>query len=158
MSNVAFGKLGVAPTWCSSDEDFITTALGTSRLWATIGHGIINEVCWPSTGKPQIRDWNPRRDVLLIRYHLDRPYRLAVILAPHLQSTGHANHAWIEAGCGFARREDIALCLAADAPLEHLSCGYVGFSDGWQDLNRYGSLTYDFTHANEGTVSLSAEE
>ena len=205
MSTVAFGKPGVAPTWCSSDKDFITTALGTSRLWATVGHGIVNEVYWPSTGKPQIRDlsfyligskgWvdlkrarsyrlstpgphlpaltithhgedyelaleilpDPRRDVLLIRYHLEGPYRLAVILAPHLQSTGHANHAWIEAGCGFARREDIALCLAADTPLKHMSCGYVGFSDGWQDLNRHGSLTFDFTHANDGTVSLSAE-
>ena len=56
MSNVAFGKRGLAPTWCSSDKDFITTALGTSRLWATIGHGIIDGVYWPSTGKPQIRD------------------------------------------------------------------------------------------------------
>jgi hypothetical protein len=34
----------------------VTTALGSSRLWATIGHGIVNEVYWPSTGQPQIRD------------------------------------------------------------------------------------------------------
>ena len=46
----AFGAPGIAPTWCSSDKDFVTTALGGSRLWATIGHGIINEVYWPSTG------------------------------------------------------------------------------------------------------------
>ncbi len=26
------------------------------RVWATIGHGILNEVYWPSTGQPQIRD------------------------------------------------------------------------------------------------------
>ncbi len=25
-------------------------------MWATIGHGILNEVYWPSTGEPQIRD------------------------------------------------------------------------------------------------------
>ncbi len=55
MDSEAFGSPGVAPTWCSSDKDFVTTALGTSRLWATIGHGIINEVYWPSTGEPQIR-------------------------------------------------------------------------------------------------------
>src|SRR5882762_4945901 len=54
--NEAFGAPGIAPTWCSSDKDFVTTALGSSRLWATIGRGIVNEVYWPSTGQPQIRD------------------------------------------------------------------------------------------------------
>lgn len=34
----------------------VTTALGSSRLWATLGHGIVNEVYWPSAGQPQIRD------------------------------------------------------------------------------------------------------
>jgi hypothetical protein len=32
----AFGRPGIAPTWCSSDKDFVTTALGSSRLWATV--------------------------------------------------------------------------------------------------------------------------
>ena len=205
MSGGAFGKPGVAPTWCSSDKDFVTTALGASRLWVTVGHGIVNEVYWPSTGKPQIRDlsfyligssgWvdlkrvcryrlstpgpylpaltvthhgdnyklvldilpDPLRDVLLIRYALDGPYRLATILAPHLGSTGQTNHAWVEQGEGYARRGEAALCLTADAPLLRLSCGYVGFSDGWQDLNQHKALTYAFTHADDGTVSLSAE-
>lgn len=52
----AFGAPGIAPTWSSSDKDFVTAALDGSRLWATIGHGIINEVYWPSTGQPQVRD------------------------------------------------------------------------------------------------------
>jgi hypothetical protein len=26
--NEAFGAPGIAPTWCSSDKDFVTTALG----------------------------------------------------------------------------------------------------------------------------------
>ncbi|MGV8854730.1 MAG: glycoside hydrolase family 15 protein [Devosia sp.] len=50
------GAPGIAPTWSSSDKDTVTTALGTSRVWATIGHGIVNEIYWPSTGHPQIRD------------------------------------------------------------------------------------------------------
>jgi glucoamylase len=50
------GKPGISPTWCSSDKDLIITALGSSRTWATLGHGILNEVYWPSTGRPQIRD------------------------------------------------------------------------------------------------------
>lgn len=47
---------GIPPTWCSSAKDIISTALGSSRLWATFGHGIVNEVYWPSTGQPQLRD------------------------------------------------------------------------------------------------------
>ena len=32
------------PPVSSSDKDFVSTALGGSRLWATVGHGIINEI------------------------------------------------------------------------------------------------------------------
>ena len=205
MSGLAFGAPGLAPTWCSSDKDFVTTALGASRLWATIGHGIINEVYWPSTGQPQIRDFgfyligatrwidlkrvrryrismpgpylpvltithegddytvsfeilpDPRRDVLLVRYQLEGPYRLAAILAPHLGSTGRDNSAWARDGVGYAQRGDFAVCLAADAPLLHLSCGYVGASDGWQDLYQHGALTHAFSEAPDGTVAISGE-
>ncbi|MCB0991707.1 MAG: hypothetical protein KDB16_12055 [Acidimicrobiales bacterium] len=51
------GAPGIGPTWCSSDKDFVTTALeGQSRIWLTLGHGIGNEIYWPSTGQPQLRD------------------------------------------------------------------------------------------------------
>ena len=29
------------------------TALGTSRVWVTLGYGILNEIYWPATGQPQ---------------------------------------------------------------------------------------------------------
>jgi len=203
--NEAFGAPGIAPTWCSSDKDFVTTALGSSRLWATIGHGIVNEVYWPSTGQPQIRDlgfylvgngrWidlkrerryrlltpgpglpaltivhhgddyqltlellpDPLRDVLLVRFALHGSYRLVLILAPHLGSTGRDNSAWIDDGVAYARGGGFALCLAASGPLKHLSCGFVGASDGWQDLDRHKELTYAFQSATNGTVAISAE-
>jgi glucoamylase len=203
--NEAFGAPGVPPTWCSSDKDFVTTALGSSRLWATIGHGIINEVYWPSTGQPQIRDlgfylvgnggWidlkrerryrlitpapsqpaltivhhgddyqltlellpDPLRDVLLVRFALIGNYRLVFILAPHLGSTGRDNSAWISDGAAYARGGGFALCLAASVPLRCVSCGFVGVSDGWQDLARHGELTYGFQSATDGTVAISAE-
>jgi glucoamylase len=100
---------------------------------------------------------DPLRDALLLRYTLAGPYRLALILAPHLGSSGRDNNAWGEAGVGFARRAGHALCLMADQPLLKLSCGYVGASDGWQDLHRHGDLTWRFTRAEQGTVALSAE-
>jgi len=55
-AGTAFGKPGIAPTWSSSAKDRVITALGPSRIWATIGHGILNEVYWPATGQPQTRD------------------------------------------------------------------------------------------------------
>jgi glucoamylase len=203
--NEAFGAPGIAPTWSSSDKDFVTTALGSSRLWATIGHGIVNEVYWPSTGQPQIRDlgfylvgngrWidlkrerryrlitpgpaepaptivhygddyqltlellpDPLRDVLLVRFALIGDYRLVFILAPHLGSTGRDNSAWIADGVGHARGGGFALCLTASTPLRRMSCGFVGTSDGWQDLASHGELTYAFQSATDGTVAISAE-
>ena len=201
----AFGGPGIAPTWSSSDKDFVSAALDGSRLWATIGHGIINEVYWPSTGQPQIRDlgfylvgkgrWidlkrerryrlitpgpalpalnivhhgddyqltleilpDPLRDVLLVRFALVGDYRLVFLLAPHLGSSGRDNSAWLDDGAAYAQGGGVALCLAASMPIEHLSCGFVGTSDGWQDLNRHGVLTYQFQSASLGTVAIAGQ-
>ncbi|HEY7300843.1 MAG TPA: glycoside hydrolase family 15 protein [Xanthobacteraceae bacterium] len=54
--NTAPGAPGIPPTWTSSAKDMVTTAVGDSRVWATLGFGILNEVYWPATGQPQIRD------------------------------------------------------------------------------------------------------
>lgn len=50
------GHPGIAPTWTSSDKDLVGTALGSSRLWFTVGRGIVNEVYYPRIDIPQIRD------------------------------------------------------------------------------------------------------
>lgn len=55
-SSHAPGTPGIAPTWTSSDKDLVGTALGPSRLWYTLGHGIVNEVYYPRIDIPQIRD------------------------------------------------------------------------------------------------------
>src|SRR6185312_6051948 len=54
--NDAPGAPGAPPTWTSSAKDLVSTALGSSRIWATFGFGIVNEIYWPSTGQPQLRD------------------------------------------------------------------------------------------------------
>ena len=50
------GSPGIPPTWCSSAKDVVGCAQGTSRLWFTLGRGIINEVYYPRIDIPQIRD------------------------------------------------------------------------------------------------------
>jgi glucoamylase len=50
------GAPGIPPTWTSSAKDMVGCALGESRLWFTVGFGIINEVYYPRVDIPQIRD------------------------------------------------------------------------------------------------------
>ena len=50
------GAPGIPPTWTSSAKDMVGCALGTSRLWFTLGFGIVNEVYYPRVDIPQIRD------------------------------------------------------------------------------------------------------
>ncbi|MGA7799377.1 MAG: glycoside hydrolase family 15 protein [Gammaproteobacteria bacterium] len=44
------------PVWSTARKDCVGTALGSSRLWFTIGKGIVTEVFYPRIDIPQIRD------------------------------------------------------------------------------------------------------
>ena len=50
------GGPGIAPTWSSSAKDAVGTSHHASRVWFTVGHGILNEVYWPRVDTPQVRD------------------------------------------------------------------------------------------------------
>lgn len=50
------GSPGVAPTWCTGAKEIVGCSLGSSRVWFTIGDGIVNEVFYPRIDIPQIRD------------------------------------------------------------------------------------------------------
>jgi glucoamylase len=50
------GAPGIPPTWSSSAKEMVGCSLGPSRLWFTIGGGILNEVYYPRVDIPQIRD------------------------------------------------------------------------------------------------------
>ena len=52
MSEHAPGAPGIPPTWTSSAKDMVGCALGTSRLWFTLGFGIVNEVYYPRVDHP----------------------------------------------------------------------------------------------------------
>ncbi len=55
-SNPAPGSPGLPPTWSGGRKNTVGCALGPSRLWFTLGRGIINEVFYPRVDLPQIRD------------------------------------------------------------------------------------------------------
>ena len=53
---LAPGAPGSNTTWSSSDKDAVGTSHFSSRVWFTVGHGILNEVYWPRVDQPQVRD------------------------------------------------------------------------------------------------------
>jgi glucoamylase len=54
---VAFGWPGLEPRWTQADKDGIGTAYAAdSRVWYTIGQGILTEIYYPTIDSPQIRD------------------------------------------------------------------------------------------------------
>ena len=50
------GAPGLPPCWSSSIKEIVGCALGPSRLWFTMGQGIIHEVYYPRVDIPQVRD------------------------------------------------------------------------------------------------------
>ena len=72
-----------------------------------------------------------------------------------------SNTAWLDEFEGtpllFAQREGNALALACSAPWLKRSVGYVGSSDGWQDLKAHKQMTWEYTRAENGNIALTAE-
>ena len=52
----ARARPGIAPTWSSSAKDAVGTSHHASRVWFTVGHGVLNEIYWPRVDAPQVRD------------------------------------------------------------------------------------------------------
>ena len=53
----AFGAPGTEPRWTSSLKDAVCTAYaGSSRIWFTCSHGILNEIYHPTIDRAQVRD------------------------------------------------------------------------------------------------------
>ncbi|MCC6345719.1 MAG: glucan 1,4-alpha-glucosidase, partial [Nitrospirales bacterium] len=88
-------------------------------------------------------------------------YRLFVLLAPHLNNQGSDNTAWTGDYKGtpmlFASHGGSALALACSTEWKKMSAGFVGASDGWQDLHRHKDMKWSYTRAEKGNVALTAE-
>jgi len=88
-------------------------------------------------------------------------YRLFALLAPHLGNHGAGNTAWVGDYKGvpalLAARDGRALCLMCSAGFRARSAGFVGVSDGWQDLVRHGELRWHHSRAENGNVALTGE-
>lgn len=88
-------------------------------------------------------------------------YLLFALLAPHLENHGAGNNGWAGAYKGlpmlFAQRGQTALAMACSTPFRATSCGYVGASDGWQDISRHKRMTWFYPSAENGNLGLTGE-
>ncbi len=110
---------------------------------------------------------DPHRSVLLVHTQLEvldeslrGKLRLYALLAPHLGGFGAGNSgSCTEVGDNkllHAQREDVHLLLACSSSFARRSVGYVGFSDGWQDLQNF-KMDWEFQSAANGNIALTGE-
>lgn len=110
---------------------------------------------------------DPHHPVVLVRVKLDGDedvlsrLRCYALLAPHLDGGGAGNSARSIEVAGqraiLAWKNDVALAMGADCGFTRSSCGYVGFSDGYQDLMDNMRMDWEFGQALDGNLAVMGE-
>jgi glucoamylase len=110
---------------------------------------------------------DPYRNVVLQKIRFEplqgklSDYRLYALLSPHLANIGRDNTGWVGDYKGvpmlMAMREDCALAFACSAPWRKMSAGFVGVSDGWQDISQHFQMEWEYARAENGNVALTGE-
>jgi glucoamylase len=111
---------------------------------------------------------DPHRSVLLVHTRVEvsdealrGKLRLYALLAPHIARYGAGNSgACSEIGAArllHARREGAHLVMACNTGFSRRSVGFVGASDGWQDLMSNFKMDWEFRTAEMGNIALTGE-
>ena len=83
------------------------------------------------------------------------------LLAPHLHGGGAGNSARSVQVAGkrvlLAWKGPVSLAMGADCGFTRSSCGYVGASDGYQDLMADLKMTWNFGQALDGNIAITGE-
>ena len=83
------------------------------------------------------------------------------LLAPHLDGGGAGNSARSVDVAGrravLAWKNDLALAFGADVGFSRSSCGFVGISDGYQDLSRHLRMSWTYGEAMHGNIAVMGE-
>ncbi len=110
---------------------------------------------------------NPHLPCLLqkVRIESDKEFldniQLFVLCAPHLEMGGKGNNAYAleAAGCNIlaAEKNGTWLALSSNVPFKQMSCGYVGYSDGWTDISENFKMDHQFGSARDGNIALTGQ-
>ncbi len=87
--------------------------------------------------------------------------KIFALCAPHLEIGGAGNNGYIAIANGqrilMAQKGSKWMAMGATVPFSHLSCGYVGASDGWTDLHDNFKMDWEFNRASDGNIALTGE-
>jgi glucoamylase len=109
---------------------------------------------------------DPNRPVLLVQTKIeiiDQSLRgklsLYALLAPHIDRYGAGNSGWVSEIAGnqllHAERAGVHLVMACSTGFSRRSVGYVGASDGWQDVMNHFQMNWEFSAAENGNIALT---
>ncbi len=110
---------------------------------------------------------DPHQECLLINARLEgkaeviERLQLYVLLAPHLEVGGANNSGNVVEVSGrrilTAHKNNTWLAMDVSSGFVRRSCGYVGTTDGWQDLADNFQMDYEFDSATNGNIALIGE-
>lgn len=111
---------------------------------------------------------DPHRSVVLVHTKLEildpslrGKLKLYALLAPHLARHGGGNSGRCDEISGLtllsAQRDDTHLVMGCSLGFSRRSVGYVGASDGWQDLTDNFKMDWEFRAAENGNIALTGE-
>jgi len=110
---------------------------------------------------------DPHYPVVLIHVRLEGSedllsrLKLYALMSPHVDGGGADNSARVVEVAGkrvlLAWKDGSSLAMAADCGFNRASCGYVGASDGWQDLKHNFTMDWQFGSALNGNVAVMGE-
>ncbi len=87
--------------------------------------------------------------------------KMYALLAPHLDGGGAGNSAGVVDIAGhkvvMAWKNEWSLVMAASCSFRRVSCGFVGASDGWQDLMQNFRMDWQFGSATDGNIAVMGE-
>ena len=90
-----------------------------------------------------------------------RSLKAYLLCAPHLELGGRGNNAFVIEVSGrellAAEKSNRWIVCGASCHFSRLSCGYVGHSDGYSDLAKNHTMTFEFDQAKDGNVALTGE-
>lgn len=121
------------------------------------------------SGKYSYDQWivtDPSAPVVRVRisFHWNLPgLRAYVLFKPAINNTGSQNLAYATRNGLFASRRTYYLetttiaAVVSSTPFQSVSAGYVGFSDGWQDLSKNFRLTQTSPQAGPGNIAMTGE-
>ncbi len=87
--------------------------------------------------------------------------KVYALLAPHLDGGGAGNSARALDVAGhnvlLAWKNQWSLAMTASCGFARMSCGFVGASDGWQDLKQHRAMNWEFGSATNGNIAIMGE-